>query len=57
MLRPFRRFSVDLQQVGSLQGLEAEEVVLKVAVEHDRGVQFVGVVLDDSDEWRWNEMR
>ena len=47
MLRPFRGLAVDLQQVGSLQGLETEEVVLEISIEDDGGVELVGVVLDD----------
>ena len=52
MLRPLHRLAVDLEQVGLLEGLEAEIVVVEVAVVDDGGVEAVRVGPDDFAQLR-----
>ena len=45
VLRPLDDAAVDAEQVGALEGLEAEVVVVEVAVVDDLGVELLGVLL------------
>ena len=47
LLRPLHDFAVDLEQIGPLQGLVAEVLIVEVSVVDDGGVQTLGVALDD----------
>lgn len=48
MLRPFHYISIDFEQVRPFQGLEAEEVEAKVALEVDNLIQFLVILLDNA---------
>lgn len=48
MLRPFNDVAVDFEQVRPFQGLEAEEVEAKVALEVNSLIQFLVILLDDA---------
>lgn len=48
MLRPFHDVTVDFEQVRPFQGLEAEEVEAKVALEVNSFIQFLVILLDDA---------
>lgn len=48
MLRPFHNFAVDFEQVRPFKGFEAEEVEAEVALEVDRLIQFLVILLDDA---------
>ena len=50
VLRTLGDLAVDLQEVGFLQRLEAEEVVAEVAVVDDRRVEHLAVVPDDLED-------
>lgn len=48
MLRPFHDVPVDFEQIRPFQGLEAEEVEAKVALEVNSLIQFLVILLDDA---------
>ena len=47
VLRSLDDGTVHLDQVGALESLEAEEVVVEVAIVHDRGIEPLAVLLDE----------
>jgi hypothetical protein len=47
VLRPLHYASVDFEEVGSFECFEAEEIVVKIAVEIDGGIELFIVGLED----------